>query len=316
MHNPVLPLLPVFLAGACSVYAAPASDNGGSSGADNEAGTVTMAGAAGVGGSEGPAGSVDVGFAGARDEDAAIEAQPVGEVEASADSGVEAAAPPCSGFALQFSGFSYVRINRPVQDDFTIEAWVKTSTPSLTGTHSWEGSGLLWADASGNHDDFGASILNNKLAFGVGVPASSEPTIVSTTAVVSGQWVHVAATRNKTTGEIRVLVNGVQESSLVVATQTRPLSAQINMTLGGDVYDNRFFTGFIDEVRAWNVVRTAADITATMHQKLVGNEPGLVGYWRFDEGSGMSTADSTATKNTGDLFGAPNWVVSDAPICP
>jgi hypothetical protein len=169
---------------------------------------------------------------------------------------------------------------------------------------------------TGNHDDFGASILNNKLALGVGNPGSTEPTIVSTSLVVNGQWTHVAVTRKKATGEIQILVNGVQESSVVVATQTRSLTAQVNMTLGGDVLDNRFFVGFMDEVRVWNTVRTAADITASMHKKLAGDEMGLVGYWRFDEGTGTSTADGTATKNNGDLFASPNWVASDAPICP
>ncbi len=238
--------------------------------------------------------------------------------DGSSDAVIEAPGPvtTCAGYALQLSGFSYVRINRPVQDDFTVEAWIKTSATSLIGTHHWEGSGLIWADVSGNRDDFGASILNNKLAFGVGNPGNAEPTIVSTTTVVSGQWVHVASTRKKATGEIQVFVNGAQEAAMVVATETKSLTSQVNMTLGANVGDNRFFVGFIDDVRAWNIVRTPAEITATMHQKLQGDEPGLVGYWRFDEGSGMVTADGTATKNNGDVFGAPNWVVSDAPICP
>ena len=41
------------------------------------------------------------------------------------------------------------------------------------------------------------------------------------------------------------------------------------MTFGGDVGDNRFYTGLIDEVRAWNIVRSAVDITATMGASLL-----------------------------------------------
>src|SRR5262249_10353372 len=152
---------------------------------------------------------------------------------------------------------------------FTLEAWIKTRTPSLTGTRFWEGSGLLWADLNGNHDDFGVSILNDKLAFGVGNPSGTEPTILGTSSVVTGQWTHVAVTRKKSTGEIQVLVNGVVETSMVVAMQTKSLSAQASMTIGGDVFDNRYFTGVIDEVRAWNVVRSAGDIVSTMQQRLV-----------------------------------------------
>ena len=142
------------------------------------------------------------------------------------------------------------------------------------------------------------------------------PMIVSVSSVINSQWTHVAVTRKMTTGKIQVFVNGVQEATMVVATQTKSLTAQVSMTLGGNPYDGRFFIGYMDEVRAWNIVRTAADITATMHHKLVGNEPGLVGYWRFDEGVGTNTADATTTKNDGALFAAPNWVASDAPICP
>ena len=87
-----------------------------------------------------------------------------------------------------------------MQDDFTLEAWIKSNTPSLTGMQYWEGSGLLWADVIGEYDDFGASILNNKLAFGVGNSGAALPTIVSVSSVIDNQWTHVAVTRKMSTG--------------------------------------------------------------------------------------------------------------------
>jgi hypothetical protein len=73
----------------------------------------------------------------------------------------------------------------------------------------------------------------------------------------------------------------------------------------------------MDEVRVWNVARTAAQIQGTMRMRLVGNEAGLVGYWRFDDGTGTTARDNTASANNGSLgngnAGArPTWVASDA----
>jgi hypothetical protein len=57
----------------------------------------------------------------------------------------------------------------------------------------------------------------------------------------------------------------------------------------------------------------------------VGNETGLVGYWKFDEASGSSVADAVTTTghtaHNGVLMSAnsmpPTFVASTAPIsCP
>lgn len=37
------------------------------------------------------------------------------------------------------------------------------------------------------------------------------------------------------------------------------------------------------------------------------NDSGLVGYWRFDEGSGTSALDSSGNNNTGTLTNGPTW---------
>jgi hypothetical protein len=220
----------------------------------------------------------------------------------------------CAGYAIQWKGaLSYASLSRPVQDDFTIEAWIKT-TASAPGTYHWQGLGVIFADVMGNFDDFGSAILNNHFAFGVGNPPGQDVTIESTSTVTTGAWTHVAATRRMSTGEIQVLVNGILETSRIVATQTRSLTSSLVLDIGGDVIDKGFFNGEMDEVRLWTVVRSPTEIAASMHAVLTGNEPGLVGYRRFDDVDGPKALDSSPTNASTTLF-APAWTVSTAPVC-
>jgi hypothetical protein len=74
--------------------------------------------------------------------------------------------------------------------------------------------------------------------------------------------------------------------------------------------------GKIDEMRVWNVFRTEAQILANMNVMLKGNEPGLIAYYKFDEGTGTTIADSTGTTaNVATMKSAtlPQWVPSDVP---
>jgi hypothetical protein len=264
-------------------------------------------GGAGVSGAAGTAGA-----AGSADMDASDDG--AGEVVDAGPSVPEAST--CAGFALQFDGVSsYGLIDRKVQDDFTLEAWLKTSQTSLTGMNFWEGSGLIYADMPMNVDDFGTSMLNGHLTMGVGNP---DTTLQGTSAINTGQWVHIATTRQMSTGTIQVIVNGVIDGSQVVAAQTRSLTAPPTMTIGGNNIDFRYLSGTLDELRIWNVVRTPADITSTMHKTLTGNETGLVGYWKFDEGTGDTSGDQSSAKSNGAaaLHNGVQWVPSDAPICP
>jgi hypothetical protein len=79
--------------------------------------------------------------------------------------------------------------------------------------------------------------------------------------------------------------------------------------------------GKIDELRVWSVFRTAADIQANMRVMLKGNEPGLVAYYKFDEGTGTTIADATGDPTNvaqmvptqGFAMTPPKWVTSDIP---
>jgi hypothetical protein len=57
--------------------------------------------------------------------------------------------------------------------------------------------------------------------------------------------------------------------------------------------------GLLAELRVWNVARTAAQLSASYNHGLMGNEAGLVGYWKLDDAPGSTmAADSVAGGHT------------------
>jgi len=93
------------------------------------------------------------------------------------------------------------------------------------------------------------------------------------------------------------------------------------MTAGAIMFFNgqqSFFQGEIDEIRIWDITRTAQEIQDTTNRPLIGNEPGLVGYWKMDEGDGQQVVDSSSGGIVGVLgttqnaeSSDPEWVESD-----
>lgn len=146
------------------------------------------------------------------------------------------------------------------------------------------------------------------------------------------QWVHFAMTWDGTA--VRTFVNGVEKitdtgdgSASMLSTDCKDPNTSIgpDVSVGGYEQDGNYFNGYIDEFRIWNVAHTAAEITATMHTTLTGNETGLVNYLKFDETSGSTAADSVTTAghmaHIGTLKSAnghpPTFIPSTAPItCP
>ena len=44
-----------------------------------------------------------------------------------------------------------------------------------------------------------------------------------------------------------------------------------------------YLTGEMDEVRIWEHARSEEEIRGTMNRRLTGSEPGLAGYWNYNE---------------------------------
>ncbi len=146
--------------------------------------------------------------------------------------------------------------------------------------------------------------------------------VTSTTALSPGQWYHIAGTYD---GEkLRVYINGVEDAS-VNETGAIPDSPTTNLYLGYVSNNTAFFKGSMDEARVWNVTRSCAEIYATKDVELTGNEPGLVAYYNFNNGSAggnnsgiTNLEDQTANNHDGTLVGfdlngsTSNWVDASA----
>jgi len=166
------------------------------------------------------------------------------------------------GGALEFDGSGdYVEMARVVQDDFTLMAWIRTDTPGLSlGAQGYQGSGLIWSDVGGVANDFILAVLGTKLSFFCGNPDLS---VNSDTDIVTGQWVHVAATRSAQQQEIGIYIDGQHENT-IAHTNTGPLNALDTIAIGGNVLDSRYYTGLVDDVQLYDNVLLQAEILSAM----------------------------------------------------
>lgn len=107
------------------------------------------------------------------------------------------------------------------------------------------------------------------------------------------QWFHVAMTWDGTA--FVSYVNGAPKITKLNAGGMLATTASV-LTLGCNPPVNNCFNGAFDELRVWNIARSAADIAQNYEKPLRGNESGLVGYFKFDEATGATMlADSVST---------------------
>jgi hypothetical protein len=222
---------------------------------------------------------------------------------------VDAAPPPNTG-SLLFDGAGD-RVVVPATTGLggypalTLELWVKPAAVAAAGllTHR-DGDGTGYSAAA--RDDGGAEVsFAGCSAFG------------GATALAADQWTHIAGTWSSApTGRPRLYLNGTQVTVSACTAEVSSILAELVFGTG----PAGSFSGHIDEIRLWNVERTGPDLTATMNRRLLGDEPGLIGYWPLDEGAGDTAGDATLNNNDGRLGNSagadaddPTWS-SDTPF--
>lgn len=132
--------------------------------------------------------------------------------------------------------------------------------------------------------------------------------------VQAGRWYHIAASFDGRTGRLsmngQLVLEQEQEFPVYYGDAGFSIGRARNSQYGGDV----FFKGQIDEVRIWNHVRSASQVTDHSRRPLQGDEPGLVGYWNFDDrNNNLEPAmDRSIVRNHGEFSGKLRFVQSTA----
>jgi len=219
------------------------------------------------------------------------------------------------GNALDFDGINdYVDLGNSGSFNFgnvvTIEAWVKPGDLSSSGAI------------------FSTRYLNysGSFQFGVGpgsggsnrVEVRASGTLIAQTeddAIAADEWTHIAYTRSGSgAGTHKIYVNGVEQPLITNANYTFVNNGS-SKVIGTGSHDEYFYSGEIDELRVWNVVRSEAEIRDNMNNLLTGEESGLIAYYRFDHSSGVILDDLTNHDNEGTPTNMTDddWVASAWP---
>jgi Concanavalin A-like lectin/glucanases superfamily len=130
--------------------------------------------------------------------------------------------------------------------------------------------------------------------------------------IADGNWHHIAFVITSATGQL--YVDGNLANSANWTGTAGPVTGTEPLQIGRYYNYPNTFQGDIDEATLWNRALSASELNYLKHRSLAGREDGLLGNWRFDEGSG-TTANNTATNAfQGSLSNSPAWVVSQAAI--
>jgi hypothetical protein len=256
------------------------------------------------------------------------------------DSGVRG-----SRYAIRFFGTGTGQMDRikiptdpdnaaDVGDDFTLELWINVGSNN-NGTVSTGANGDGWITGNvivdrdiwgaGDYGDFGLSLgtyaggTNRVLAFGINNGAWGD-TFVTTSNLWDGQWHHVAVTRVRSNGLVRIYVDGVVQASGYGPTgdvsyrngrSTPYTNSDPFLVLGAEKHDAGSeypsFRGYMDEFRIWNIALTAEQITNYARFVLDPTQfTNIVGYWRMESGIGFTIPDSSLNSITGQLRQAPS----------
>jgi len=211
--------------------------------------------------------------------------------------------------ALNFDGSNdYVNLGNILSASYTKEAWVNISNAAAVNN-------FISGGAVSKHAFWAPSAYGNKLSAGHNEIWNQ---VQDPTALVAGQWYHVAVTYDAPTTTMKLYKNGV----LVSTNNAVPALGGGNLVLLGAYDPNlNLFSGSLDEARIWSRVLCQTEIQNNMNAMLGGTQTGLTAYYKFNQGitgannSAITTVtDASGNNNNGTMVGfnntgaTSNWV--------
>ena len=200
---------------------------------------------------------------------------------------VEISLSPIRGKSARLDGIgNFISIDswydEEISESFTIELWINIDlTPTLSTIVDMGGQFQLY------HDD-----TNLKTSIGGVELSTALPTLQN--------WHHVACVMDTNTFIFYIDGDSVDSAPCTIIPDGDPIRVGKNRLLG------QFFDGWVDDLRVWDSAREQSEIQRNKDRALFGDDKGLVGYWKFDEGMNNTSYDATSPRELATLEGA-DW---------
>ncbi len=193
---------------------------------------------------------------------------------------------------------------------FTISGWLNphqlTSKASTYGTRN-----VFFARSSDRYSDnfeFGISELGNLDVY-IDEKVDNVLKTFGNGELTIGQWHFFAIAFHQ--GQLTIYLDEHEYAGSLRGASLNKATSSI--TLGATLHNNIYFTGQIANISVWNYACSQAEIQKQRYEPLVGNEEGLVTYWRLNEGEETMVRDQTANGYDGKLRGNPRWDLAELP---
>lgn len=188
--------------------------------------------------------------------------------------------------------------------DFTIEAWIKTAGANVAimvcsnGNSAWDVGEKAWYLTS-------TGVIN--------LVGRNNGFIYGSVAVNDNLWHHVAVVWDYISGATnngvgKMYVDGVERTGTSTTSLYNGTQADVGVFRFGipnygvaDEVPTNWYNGSLDEIRVWNVARTAAQISASYSSQISPTSTGLVAYYQFNQGT--AGGSNTGLTNVPDAKG-------------
>jgi len=141
---------------------------------------------------------------------------------------------------------------------FSVSLWLQTTNIHGYNNDSLYAAAGIVSDLGSDYNESGMPMgqTGSKLAFYTG--GTMQNILHSQANINTGQYVHLVTTRDQQTGEKRIYINGVLDSSVHAVTDLLTSSSNGDLTIG---YNNgQVFTGVMDEIEFYSGVLSSNDV--------------------------------------------------------
>jgi hypothetical protein len=196
-------------------------------------------------------------------------------------------------------------------EDITVEMWVRLPTyPTTYAT-------LLSKFTNDTNNEFMIRIFNSttgQFYFGNGTQTPI-CTFNPSSIIPLNTWTHLAFVKDTANRQMLVYANGTLATSYTIPSNITSLKGTTNgnqqYLINLNTSSNAKYEMHVDELRVWNVAKSASDIKANYNKIVETNADNLALYYRFDNDYGTKVLDLSPYGQHGNLINNTVYEVSD-----